>query len=183
MISATHRWATLLLLALLASPLALAQDELGDDFILFVDGTNVLIPAVAGGETVADPQDADNRVVRFSPGNWVEGGFEWDREMGVDATANVGASYGESDTLYFRMLSDPANQPLAGISILISVRVMPEPLQRCRTTRCASCGPSPRSCMTGRGTISPSRSRPLRLRRSRWPATTASSCSSSMARP
>ena len=119
---ATPRWAAVLLLAF-AVPAALAQsDPLGDEFIIFVDGTNILVPGLASGEVVNDPLDATsgNKVMKFSTGNWTEAGFEWNRSEGVDASANVGATYGEGDTLYFRMLSDVANATETSLSILIS---------------------------------------------------------------
>ena len=108
MTTATHRWAVLLLLVF-ASPVVLAQ-SLGDEFIFFVDGTNILVPEVQA-ETVNDPLDATsgNKVAKFNAGGWTHSGFAWGRAEGVDATASVGAAYGESDTLYFRILSDPAH--------------------------------------------------------------------------
>lgn len=119
MTTATQRWAALLLLAL-AAPTALAQnDALGDEFIFFVDGTNVLVPSVEGGTTVTDPLQAGNKVARFSSGAWAESGFAWSRTGGVDASGNVGAAYGESDTLYFRILSDPNNAG-ATVSIMLN---------------------------------------------------------------
>ena len=122
--TATQRWLVLLALAF-ASPTAFAQ-SLGDEFILFVDGVNVLIPQLSQGDVVGDPLDptSGNRVARFNGGNWTEGGFAWSpdgTEMeGVDATANVGAAVGEGDTLFFRMLSDPANAGQGGVGIMIS---------------------------------------------------------------
>lgn len=119
MITATQRWALLLVLAL-ASPMALAQ-TLGDEFILFVDGTNVMVPtsdAIAVNDPLAPT--SGNRVARINNGSWTHAGFSWSRTEGVDASANVGATYGESDTLYFRMLSDPGNAGVPGISIMLS---------------------------------------------------------------
>ena len=105
----------------LTGPGALAQsDPLGDEFIFFVDGTNVLVPSVDGGTTVDDPYEAGNRVVRFAAGAYTEGGFTWPRTQGVDASQFVGASAGAGDTLYFRLLSDPANASVANVSILLS---------------------------------------------------------------
>ena len=120
MTTATHRWLAVLLLAL-AAPAALAQtDTLGDEFIFFVDGTNVLVPTVESSATVADPLDPSNTVVRFNAGGWAESGFAFNRQQGIDATANVGASYGQSDTLYFRMLSDEANAATGNVAILLA---------------------------------------------------------------
>ena len=99
-----------MLLLLLAAPAALAQqDALGDEFIFFVDGANVLIPEVQA-TTVNDPLEptSGNKVARFSASGWAHNAFTWPGD-GVDATASVGATYGASDTLYFRILSDPAN--------------------------------------------------------------------------
>ncbi len=120
MTTATHQWAVLLLLAI-AAPAALAQ-SLGDEFIFFVNGTNVMVPSLDGGQAVNDPLDqtSGNKVARFNAGSWTHSGFAWERTEGVDASANVGAAYGESDTLYFRMLSDVANAGVPGISIMLS---------------------------------------------------------------
>ncbi|GAB5536636.1 MAG: hypothetical protein Rubg2KO_28850 [Rubricoccaceae bacterium] len=104
-----------------ASPVVLAQ-SLGDEFIFFVDGTNILVPQVDGGETVNDPLDptSGNKVAKFTNGSWTHAGFAWGRTTGVDASASVGATYGESDTLYFSILSDVANLGPGGISIFLS---------------------------------------------------------------
>ena len=122
MTTATSRWAVLLALVL-ASPFALAQDvqELGDEFIFFVDGTNILVPEVQA-ETVNDPLNptSGNKVAKFNAGSWTHSGFAWSRTVGVDASANVGAAYGESDTLYINILSDVANATAANVSIMLS---------------------------------------------------------------
>ncbi len=112
----------LLVLLMLASPAAFAQTQtLGDEFIFFVNGTNILIPT-SDAQAVNDPLDATsgNRVARFNAGSWTHAGFAWGRSEGVDASANVGEAYGESDTLFFRILSDPANAAQPGISIMLS---------------------------------------------------------------
>ncbi len=108
--TATPLWAALLLFCV-ASPAAFAQAQpLGDEFIFFVDGTNVLVPNVESGSTVNDPLVAGNKVVKFNEGGWAESGFAWSRTEGVDATSFVGETYGESDTLFFRILSDPTTR-------------------------------------------------------------------------
>ncbi|WP_095510797.1 T9SS type A sorting domain-containing protein [Rubrivirga marina] len=119
--TATLRRTALLLLALLVSPVVLAQ-SIGDEFILFVDGTNVMVPSFDGGQVVNDPLDptSGNKVARFNSGSWTHSGFAWDRLEGVDATAAVSETYGEGSTLYLRMLSDPANTDVPGISIMLS---------------------------------------------------------------
>ena len=111
---------TALTMLMLISPAALAQ-ELGDEFILFVNGNNVMVPT-ADAQAVADPLDpqADNRVGRINAGAWTHAGWAWGRNEGVDASANVGETYGESDTLFFKIMSDPANAAQAGISIMLS---------------------------------------------------------------
>ena len=117
--TATLRWSALLLVAL-AAP-AVAAQSLGDEFILFVDGTNVLIPET-DAETVNDPAapTSGDRVAKFNGGNWVSSGWFWSRTDGVDATASVGATYGQSDTLYFSLYSSTANAGQPGVAILIS---------------------------------------------------------------
>lgn len=93
-----------------------AQDKptLGEEFVFFINGANVEIP-ILDGDVVADPLDptSDNKVYRINAGNWAESGFRWNEGAidsgGVDASAMVGDSYGESDTLYFRFLSDSLN--------------------------------------------------------------------------
>jgi hypothetical protein len=71
---------------------------------------------------VLDPLDpgSSNRVARINTGSWVHAGFSWERAVGVDASANVGEAYGESDTLYFKILSDTANATETGLSIMLT---------------------------------------------------------------
>ncbi|PIQ60918.1 MAG: hypothetical protein COV99_09935 [Bacteroidetes bacterium CG12_big_fil_rev_8_21_14_0_65_60_17] len=115
------RLACLLALVVLVSVPAAAQDsapELGDDFILFFDGPNVLIPTV-DPQNVADPIDpaSGNRVAKFSYGNWSAGGFSWERSVGIDMTANVSDTPGEGDTLFVSLLVDPLNATKPGLSL------------------------------------------------------------------
>jgi hypothetical protein len=98
--------------AMFLSGSASGQDVLGDDFILFVNGTNVLIPS-AGGTPAADPFDAENTVQRFDYGNFSLAGFEWERTVGVDMSANIASG----DTLFLRLLSDPANLGQPNVSL------------------------------------------------------------------
>lgn len=117
--TATRVLASLLLLALV-HPGAHAQ-TLGDEFIFFVNGSNVMVPT-SDAQAVDDPLDPDagNKVARFNAGPFTHGGWAWERDAGIDATGNVGASYGESDTLYFRINSDVGNAGGANISIMLS---------------------------------------------------------------
>ncbi|MEQ9104863.1 MAG: T9SS type A sorting domain-containing protein [Rhodothermales bacterium] len=114
---------TLFALFLMTAPTTVAQDTaepLGDDFILFFDGPNVLIPTV-NPQVVSDPLNpaSDNRVAKFNYGNWSAGGFQWGRNVGVDMTANVSENAGEGDTLYVSLLVDPANAGMPGVSLTI----------------------------------------------------------------
>ena len=124
MTTATLRGAALSLLAL-AGPAALAQTTqpapLGDDFILFVDGTNVRVPGVEG-TIVADPAapTSGNKVIRFDNGTYAHRGFFWTRNQGVDATAFAGATYGESDTLYLRLRSAPVNAEAGMVNLWLT---------------------------------------------------------------
>ncbi|MEM1128267.1 MAG: T9SS type A sorting domain-containing protein [Bacteroidota bacterium] len=97
---------------------AMAQDPLGDEFILFFDGPNVLIP-VFDGEIVDDPLDgaSGNQVARFNYGQFNLSGFRWDGLTGVDATGFAGETANASDTLYVRILSDPANVGQPNVSL------------------------------------------------------------------
>ena len=124
--SATTRFGFLSFVLLLLTGLFLAapsaaQDgpsELGDDFIFFFDGPNVLIPE-ATAPVVNDPLNptSGNRVHKYDYGNWTENGYRFDRLNGIDMTQNVGASGGEGDTLYLKLLVDPANAGMGGVSI------------------------------------------------------------------
>ena len=95
---------------------AYAQDKpaFTDDFIFFIDGSNVTIP-ILDGSSVADPLDptSGNKAFRINYAGWAESGFRWPNggrdTSGVDASSLIGDNYGESDTLYVRMLSDVAN--------------------------------------------------------------------------
>ena len=88
---------------------------LEDTFVFFLNGVNVQIPSIEG-EVVPDPKDvtSDNRVFKINYASWSEFGFRWpsigDRDtVGFDASSWTGDSYGDTDTLFFRLLSDPAN--------------------------------------------------------------------------
>lgn len=120
MLPATHRWTALLLLAF--APAAFAQNSLGDEFIVFVNGTNVLVPET-NGQTVNDPLDptSGNQVAKFEFASWAHAAFRWaPANQGVDASQMVGPSLGDGRTLYFSILSDPANADQPGISIMLT---------------------------------------------------------------
>ncbi len=117
------RLACIMALAVLVITPATAQDSapvLGDDFILFFDGPNVLIPTV-DPQNVSDPLDpaSGNRVAKFNYGNWSAGGFFWGRNEGVDMTANVSDTGGEGDTLFVSLLVDPLNAGKPGLSLTL----------------------------------------------------------------
>lgn len=92
--------------------------ELGDDFIFFFDGPNVLIPE-ATAPIVNDPLNptSGNRVHKYDYGNWSENGYRFSRAEGLDMTQNVGMSAGEGDTLYLKLLVDPGNAGQGGVSL------------------------------------------------------------------
>lgn len=117
--TATTFIAAVLLLA--ALPSNAVSQTLGDEFIFFVNGSNVMVPTI-DAVPVDDPLDpgSGNKVARINSGAWTHAGWSWGRNEGIDATANVGDVYGESDTLFFRINSDPANAGLGGISIMLS---------------------------------------------------------------
>ena len=92
---------------------ALAQDPspaLGDDFIFFVNGTNVQVPMFAG-VVAADPLNPDNQVMQYNYGDFSYQPFEF--PDGVDVTANRDGG----DVLSFDLLVDPANQGKPNLSI------------------------------------------------------------------
>ena len=66
-----HFMLALLLLVMALPMTATAQDQLdlGDEFIVFVEGKNVLVPFF-DGTNVADPADASNTVASFAYGGW-----------------------------------------------------------------------------------------------------------------
>jgi hypothetical protein len=106
----TIRYTVLIaILALCAQPIAAQAPALGDEFIFFVDGRNVSIPADVSLEFIADPTNMANRVVQFNQGNWnnIEG-FDW--PTGVDLTANIAAG----DSIFFRIWSSPVNSVAPG---------------------------------------------------------------------
>jgi len=121
--SATNRFGFMAVLMLVMAAFVAAPSqaqsgltELGDDFIFFFDGPNVLIPE-ASAPIVADPLDptSGNRVHKYDYGNWSENGYRFVRAAGLDMTQNVGASGGEGDTLYLKLLVDPANAGMPGV--------------------------------------------------------------------
>ena len=123
MTTVTPRWAVLLL-ALLAAPAAMAQQtSLGNEFIFFVDGTNVLVPTIPEPApfVVSDPlaPASGNKVARFANGglDYQHKGFQFASGIGADATGLVGDTFADSDTLYFRINSDPANASAPNLSL------------------------------------------------------------------
>ena len=103
------------LLLLWAGPAKGQVDELGPDFIAFVNGVNTLVPTFDGA-IVNDPLDAENKVMKYDYGNWSFQGFRWTpQDTGVDMTANRE----NGDVLHLRFLSDPANVGMPGISIML----------------------------------------------------------------
>lgn len=86
-----------------------AQTSLGNEFIIFVEGKNVLVPFF-DGTTIKDPMNANNTVASFPYGDYAAPGFRWANETGVDMTGMVGATVAAGGaTLYLRLLVDPAN--------------------------------------------------------------------------
>ncbi len=88
---------------------------LGDHYIFFVDGVNLDIPRVDGGEVVDDPKDAANKVLELSPGTYAYHGFRFGATdlpdgMPRDMTANRDSG----NVLHFRILVDPANASSGG---------------------------------------------------------------------
>ncbi len=108
----SKRLMTFVLLSILILPWlqsASAQTSLGDEFIIFVEGKNVLVPFFDGAAAV-DPTNAANTVANFPFSGWAAPGFRWDNEVGVDMTSMVGATVAAGGkTMYLRLLVDPAN--------------------------------------------------------------------------
>lgn len=103
------------ILGISVNTFAQEKPAIEEDFVFFIDGANVSIP-ILDGTVENDPLDvnSENRVFQIPYGGWAESGFRWpngDRDSsGVDLSSFIGASYGESDTLYIRILADPANR-------------------------------------------------------------------------
>ena len=75
---------------------------LGDQYIFFVDGTNVTLPDV-DGVVADDPQDAANKVMQFNNGNWSFQAFRFPDAR--DLTANRDAG----NVIHFRILVETNN--------------------------------------------------------------------------
>ena len=84
---ATAFIAAVLLLA--ALPSKAVSQTLGDEFIFFVNGSNVMVPTI-DAVPVDDPLDpgSGNKVARINSGAWTHAGWSWGRNEGIDATAN-----------------------------------------------------------------------------------------------
>ena len=81
-----------------------AGPPLGDDFIFFVNGTNVLVPSFEG-TVVDDPEDPTNKVIQYNYGGFAYHAFRFARAVGVDLTAHQQ----RGDVLHLKFLVDPAN--------------------------------------------------------------------------
>ncbi|MEM6785194.1 MAG: T9SS type A sorting domain-containing protein [Bacteroidota bacterium] len=112
MIKSATSCGLLALVLLLAGGAAWAQGSIDDDFIVFVNGPNVVIPE-SDLATVNDPLEptSGNKVARFDYADFssvrVVG---WQRDLGTDLSALIsddaaGAQY----NLYVRVLSGPEN--------------------------------------------------------------------------
>ncbi|GIV58477.1 MAG: hypothetical protein KatS3mg042_1390 [Rhodothermaceae bacterium] len=86
---------------------------LGDDFIFFVNGVNTLVPSF-DGQVVTDPLEPTNKVMKNEYGNWSFQAFRWDPAVGVDMSANRA----DGDVLHLKLLVDPANAGMPGLSIM-----------------------------------------------------------------
>jgi len=105
--------ASIFALFLLHAPAqAQTAETFGDDFIYFVENTNVAVDAVTDGSVVVDPLSpgSGNQVMEFRNGNYTYPGFRRGAlDVGIDMTANVNITPGLGDTLFMRILSDPSN--------------------------------------------------------------------------
>lgn len=85
--------------------------NLGSEFIVFVEGKNVLVPFF-DGSAAADPADASNTVAHFPYADWAAPGFRWDGAVGqgADMSGMVGATVADGGaTMYIKLRVDAAN--------------------------------------------------------------------------
>ena len=113
--SAGFAAAALLFTGVVAHNAQAQAPALGDHYIFFVDGVNLDIPRVDGGEVVDDPDGSDNKVLELSPGTYAYHGFRFGATdlpdgMPRDMTANREAE----NVLHFRILVDAANASSGG---------------------------------------------------------------------
>ncbi len=89
--------------------------ELGDDFIVFVNGTNTLVPTF-DGQVVDDPlaPGSGNKVMKYGYGNFSFQAFRFERTVGVDLSQNRE----QGDVLHLRLLVDPANAGMPNVEIM-----------------------------------------------------------------
>ena len=92
---------------------AQAGPPLGDDFILFVNGTNTLVPSF-DGTVVDDPMDPTNKVIQYNYGNWSFQAFRFEPTVGLDLTQNRD----EGDVLHLRLLVDPGNAGMPNVELM-----------------------------------------------------------------
>ncbi len=93
---------------------AQAQGDRDDDhFIFFVDGVNVDLEQVFGGEVVDDPKDGDNKVMKLNHGQWSYNGFYFVTDdttgTGTGSPHDLTANRDAGNVLHFRIMVDPAN--------------------------------------------------------------------------
>lgn len=119
--TATIKWSTFMLAIcfLFGSSMttqAQTNPDLGEEFIFFIDGLNVLIPT-SDGFTVNDPLDptSGNKVYEIIYGDWTEAGFRWPTggesgTVGANMLGFTGENYGDTDTLYVKLLADSSTR-------------------------------------------------------------------------
>ncbi|MFT4605009.1 MAG: hypothetical protein ACI9W4_001748 [Rhodothermales bacterium] len=112
-LTATSRWLSPLvmtaIMAVWAVPVS-AQVDLGEEFIFFVDGVNVLVPANQGS-VVGDPVDGSNgnKALSFPYGDWASVSLAFEPiDVGADMTGMVSEDPAATKTLYLKLLVDPA---------------------------------------------------------------------------
>ena len=106
---------TLLVFAGFSGSSSSAQEvDLGTEFIVFVDGINVLVPGFDGA-LVPEAGDPLNTVAEFGYGDgWAAPAFKWSDASGADMSAMVGPSVESGgQSMYLRLKVDPANAGVA----------------------------------------------------------------------
>lgn len=100
----TPLFTLVLLFAGVASVQGQAGPPLGDDFIVFVNGTNTLVPSY-DGSVIDDPTDPTNKVIEYPYAGWSYQSFRFSDGNGVDLTQNRE----DGDVLSAKIWVDPEN--------------------------------------------------------------------------
>ncbi len=110
--------ATLLFAGIVAHTAEAQAPALGDSYVFFVDGVNLDVEEVGGGEVVDDPAGGNNKVLKLNNGEFAYHGFRFatgdTMQSGTGTPRDLTANRAAGNVLSFRIMVDAANAESGG---------------------------------------------------------------------